>query len=251
MSVFTETTNATYSTEGIETSTCNRANCSYSTTRSIGKQIMIYLKPNANWKKDNARFAAYFFGNGEKWISMEDTDNDGIYECSVPSGYPNVIFCRMTPSNSTNNWNNKWNQTSDLTVPKNSDSTNCYTVSEGAWDKGKGSWSELTKYTTIYFKPNSTWLTKSNRFAAYIWKDDNANTWVDLTDLDGDGIYECKVQSGCKKIIFCCMNASTPINDWTKVHYQTVDISLSSTYNMYTITSTSGTKYSGSWSKKS
>jgi hypothetical protein len=99
----------------------------------------LYLKPNSNWKEANARFAAYFFGNGETWVSMTDADADGIYEVTVPAGYPNVIFCRMNPSAAANNWNNKWNQTADLTVP--TDGTNCYTVKDGTWDKGGGTWS--------------------------------------------------------------------------------------------------------------
>lgn len=101
----------------------------------------LYLKPNNNWKKDNARFAAYFFGNGERWVSMTASDVAGVYEVLVPTDktFPNIIFCRMNPSATANNWNNKWNQTSDLTIPK--DDKNLYTVSEGAWDKGAGSWS--------------------------------------------------------------------------------------------------------------
>lgn len=103
---------------------------------SAGK---LYLIPNANWKIDNARFAAYFFGNGEYWLDMTDADSDGVYECEIPEGYPSVIFCRMNPNATANNWNNKWNQTDDLTVP--TDGTNCYTVKEGTWDKGGGTWS--------------------------------------------------------------------------------------------------------------
>ncbi len=103
---------------------------------SAGK---LYLIPNANWKIDNARFAAYFFGNGERWLDMTDTDSDGVYECEIPEGYPSVIFCRMNPNATANNWNNKWNQTADLTVP--TDGTNCYTVKEDTWDKGGGTWS--------------------------------------------------------------------------------------------------------------
>ena len=45
---------------------------------------VLYLKPNANWLADGARFAAYFYGNGESWASMTDSDGDGIYECTVP-----------------------------------------------------------------------------------------------------------------------------------------------------------------------
>ena len=100
----------------------------------------LYLTPNSNWKKDNARFAAYFFGNGDKWASMTDPDKDGVYEVEIPDGYPNVIFCRMNPSASANNWNNKWNQTGDLVIPTNGD--NHYTVKAGTWDNGGGTWSK-------------------------------------------------------------------------------------------------------------
>ena len=102
----------------------------------------LYLKPNANWKQSNARFAAYFFGGKEKWVSMTDADKDGIYEVNIPEGYDygcNVIFCRMNPNTTANNWNNKWNQTSDLKAP--TDGKNLYTVKEGTWDKGGGTWS--------------------------------------------------------------------------------------------------------------
>ncbi len=99
----------------------------------------LYLVPNANWKIDNARFAAYFYGSGETWVDMTDEDGDGIYECELPEGYPNVIFCRMNPGTTDNNWDNKWNQTPDLVVP--TDGTNCYTVPEGSWDNGNGTWS--------------------------------------------------------------------------------------------------------------
>lgn len=104
---------------------------------------MLYLKPNANWKQSDARFAAYFWDNsGNTWVSMVDSDNDGIYELYIPEGYDygcNVIFCRMNPSTTANNWNNKWNQTSDLKAP--TDGKNLYTVKDGTWDKGGGTWS--------------------------------------------------------------------------------------------------------------
>jgi hypothetical protein len=110
------------------------------------KDGYLYLKPNANWKKDGARFAAYFFGNGETWVSMADPDGDGIFEVQIPTSkkYPSVIFCRMNPSASANNWSNKWNQSADLTVPTNGN--NLYTVKENTWDKGGGSWSTVKEF---------------------------------------------------------------------------------------------------------
>ena len=112
------------------------------TIESVNK---IYLKPNSNWKQSNARFAAYFFGNGETWVSMTDSDGDGIYECEIPSGYTKVIFCRMNPGASANNWNNKWNQTGDLTIVEGY----ClFTVPDGAWDNSTTTW----KYSGTWSK---------------------------------------------------------------------------------------------------
>ena len=103
--------------------------------------VTVYLTPNGNWKADNARFAVYTWGGpaGEKWINMTDSNKDGVYEATLPAGYSNLIFCRMNPGASANNWNNKWNQTADLTLPTSG--ANHYTVNEGTWDKGGGNWS--------------------------------------------------------------------------------------------------------------
>ena len=105
---------------------------------------VLYLKPNSNWKQSNARFAAYFFNNGgNAWVSMVDSDSDGIYEVNIPEGYTfgdNVIFCRMNPSSTANNWNNKWNQTADLKIP--TDGKNLFTIPGNTWDNATNSnWS--------------------------------------------------------------------------------------------------------------
>lgn len=48
----------------------------------------------------------------------------------------------MDTAQSEPSWKNVWNQTSDLDFgPTN----NCYTVAEGAWDKGGGDWSVYQK----------------------------------------------------------------------------------------------------------
>ena len=103
----------------------------------------LYLKPNSNWTQGNARFAAYFFGAGDKWVDCTASSaGDGIYEVTIPAGgYTSIIFVRMNPDTSANNWNNgvKWNQTSDLSIP--SGDKTLYTVADGTWDKGAGTWS--------------------------------------------------------------------------------------------------------------
>ena len=104
----------------------------------------LYLTPNSNWKQSNARYAAYFFGNGEAWVSMTKVAGEtDLYELTSPSkSYTNVIFCRMNPSTTANNWNNKWNQTADLTYDG---TNNHYIVKANTWDKGGGTWSYYGK----------------------------------------------------------------------------------------------------------
>ena len=111
----------------------------------------LYLKPNSNWTSSSAWFAAYFFGNGEKWVKMLDEDGDGIYSCEIPTDktYPSVILVRMNSAKSALSWDSKWDQTNDLTVP--TDGKNLYTVAAGAWSNGNGSWS------TVW--DNSRWAT--------------------------------------------------------------------------------------------
>ena len=105
-------------------------------------EAKLYLTPNANWKQNNARFAAYFFDNGETWVGMTKVAGEtDLYEVTIPTDkkYPKVIFCRMNPGAAANNWNNKWNQTADLVIP--TDGKNHYTVKDGTWDNGGGTWS--------------------------------------------------------------------------------------------------------------
>ena len=105
--------------------------------------MTVYLKPNANWLKDGARFAIYYWNSsGDAWVDMSDADEDRYYEGTVPSDCTGLIFVRLDPNKTANNWDNKWNQSADLELP--TDGKNCYTIAEGAWDKGSGDWSTYT-----------------------------------------------------------------------------------------------------------
>ncbi len=118
----------------------------------LSKTQKLFLKPNSNWTQDGARFAAYFFGNGgETWVTMAALKGTDLYVVDVPKGYPNVIFCRMNLNTTDNNWNEgtKWNQTNDLTIPTNG--TNLYSVADGTWDKGGGTWSQYYYSFTLKF----------------------------------------------------------------------------------------------------
>lgn len=103
---------------------------------------VLYLTFNNVWQNGDERFAAYFYNSGGyTWVSMKDSDSDGIYEVNIPEGYnfgDSVIFCRMNGTTTSNVWSNKWNQTADLTIP--TDGKNLYTVQ--SWDGSDNSnWS--------------------------------------------------------------------------------------------------------------
>lgn len=104
---------------------------------------VVTVKVNSNWAKDNPRFAAYLFGAGEVWLDMTKGTEPNTYYVDLEDyqQYPNIVFCRMNPGAAANNWNNRWNQTADLTIAGHYGQT--YTIAEGndVWDKGPGSWS--------------------------------------------------------------------------------------------------------------
>lgn len=64
--------------------------------------------------------------------------------------------------------------------------------------------------------PNSNWKQDNARFAAYLFINNGAATWVDMSDPDGDGTYSCLVpeDNAYTAAIFCRMNPSTTTNDW-------------------------------------
>jgi hypothetical protein len=99
----------------------------------------LYLTPASNWMNDGARFAVYTFGSGEHWYSMSLVDGTtNVYSAEITNPYTNVIFCRMNPATTDNNWNNKWNQTGDLAVPSDK---NLFTLADGVWDGATTTWS--------------------------------------------------------------------------------------------------------------
>ena len=109
----------------------------------------VYLKPNSNWTQAGARFAIYFYGAGETWVSMTKVDGTNYYGVKISDiinkGYTGMIFCRMNPGAPANNWDNKWNQTGDLKVSDFTSGKNCFTVKAGTWDGATTAWSTIDK----------------------------------------------------------------------------------------------------------
>ncbi|MEF2919714.1 MAG: hypothetical protein U0O22_04500 [Acutalibacteraceae bacterium] len=234
----------------------------YCTVCGIKEEKRIYFIPSTNWKDANARFAAYFFGgnSGEAWVSLTAT-SDGMYTGVMPKGYTNVIFVRMNPATTENNWNNgtKWNQTADLTIYGN-----CFTLTSTAWDNGTGTWKTIdnptvpteptTQPTTnptaennIYFVPSTNWKEANARFSAYFFNGSSEPQWVSLT-ANSKGQYVGTMPTGYKSVIFVRMNPDTTNNNWdngTKWN-QTADLTING--NCFTLNSGEWDGANGTWS---
>lgn len=103
----------------------------------------------------------------------------------------------------------------------------------------------------LYLKPNSNWTVDNARFAVYSWG--GAEKWIDMTDTDGDGIYEISKDDleGNTNIIFCRMNPDNAANDWSNKWNQTGDLIVPTDgTNLYTVASGTWDNGGGTWSVK-
>lgn len=213
----------------------------------------VRLSPSSCWLYGGTRFAVNMFNASyNEWYDLKGSGK-GYYQCVVPEHLldATVIFCRMNPNTTENNWTNKWNQTADLTMPTAAD--NCYRINENSWDSGK--WSNIS-YKTLYLKPNSNWLQSKPKFAAYFFSGLN-NEWVTMMDSDKDGYYECLNTSSYGTVIFVRLDANESDNDsgheeyntWDARWNQTGDLTVpTNSNNLYTINS--GSWDAGKWSVK-
>lgn len=156
-------------------------------TITISANNTVYLRPNSNWLTDNARFAVYYWdASNTDWADMTRVSEcEEVYMAQIPANYTNVIFCRMNPSTTENSFGEsvKWNQTADCEV-KN---TQLYTIAEGVWDKGNGSWSTYTPVECI-----NRWYVSGN-FNNFSLTHPFTNNQVAIT-LAANTTYEFKIQ---------------------------------------------------------
>ena len=105
----------------------------------------IYFRPSTSWKADNARFEVWFFDGKDdaqdKFMTMTDSNNDGVYEVANDKNYAKVIFVRMDPNKAENDWGSKLHQTGDIEIPNVANNLNtCYAFWINNIDNTAGTW---------------------------------------------------------------------------------------------------------------
>ncbi|MEE0061706.1 MAG: hypothetical protein UE295_12835, partial [Acutalibacteraceae bacterium] len=100
---------------------------------------------------------------------------------------------------------------------------------------------------TLYLKPSSNWQKDNARFTAYLWTG-SKNTFIDMTDTDGDGYYELTAEKGWENIIFCRLSPKVETN-WNNIWNQTKDLAiLKDDRNCFTINEGAWDQADGKWS---
>ena len=129
-------------------------------SRQFEKDEMIYINADQsgrdgsgkfNWSTDNAKLFLYIWkeNNGQQsnqdWVTLTK-ENGNIFSGLIPAArdYNRCIVVRKNSSGTAGNWDNKWNQTGDITIPDAAD-RNCL---DKFWDGGGGSeWQTYTPST--------------------------------------------------------------------------------------------------------
>lgn len=102
----------------------------------VEQKRVLYLQINEAWK--NARYAAYVWKDGtDKWFNLYQEDGD-VYKVELTGEYAswsNIIFAKMDPKTTENKWGYKKAQTGNLTIPPQSDGTDCFKIATDKWVK--------------------------------------------------------------------------------------------------------------------
>lgn len=105
---------------------------------------VLYLQLNDAWKAPNARYAAYVWTSGkEQWFDLSQEDGD-VYRVELTAeaaSWSNIIFAKMKPDTTKNEWGNHDAQTENLKIQPQSANTDCFMIT-GNQSEGKatGTW---------------------------------------------------------------------------------------------------------------
>ena len=117
----------------------------YVSTANTQEMRHIFLKDNCGWSADGAKFAIYYWsGDNNGWCGFLQTvpEATNLYEGWIPASYTNLKFVRFSSSKTVvGTWDDKWNETSDLSVTSSQNYFTMSSFSSGSWSayqkKGK------------------------------------------------------------------------------------------------------------------
>ena len=94
----------------------------------------IYLNGGGSslWNQADAVFFAHAWGGTGVDVKMTLVEGD-VYSVAIPSDNTSLLFVRMAPGSEAINWDTKWNQSADQTIPADKDLFTMTDWSNGTW----------------------------------------------------------------------------------------------------------------------
>lgn len=122
-----------------------KANTTVYAKFEVEQKRVPYLQINNDWKTSNARYAAYVWTDGKDpmWFDLSQEDGD-VYRVELTAeakSWSNVIFVKMKPNTTDNEWKYSDAQTADLKIQAQSANTDCFKITGNQGDgKAIGKW---------------------------------------------------------------------------------------------------------------
>ena len=139
----------------------------YSRTYVAGEKVYVNTDQSSNgsfnWSDGSANLFLYFFQStntaNNEWVSLSRVGSSDIFEGTMAPNHPwydRVSVIRKSPSGTSYNWNDRWNQTCDIEIRDNNDGYNANYL-DGFYPKSNLSDNCTVSYTwLIYAPPAST-----------------------------------------------------------------------------------------------
>ena len=84
----------------------------------------LYLQLSSDWASASAKYAIYYWQDETNafsdWMSPVENE-DNVFVGEIADEYTNIIFVRFNPEATTPDWNFKWSQTVNLSIPQGND----------------------------------------------------------------------------------------------------------------------------------
>ena len=95
----------------------------------------VYLEPNI-WATDNPAYAVYAWGGASDpaFYDVEQVTGTTYFKATIPDDRTSVIFTRAENADDAKDWEKRWNQTVDITLP--AENSAAYIIT--GWDGGDG-----------------------------------------------------------------------------------------------------------------
>lgn len=196
----------------------------------------VYFIPSKQWAEDNSSYGVWCWSDNSlpaaRFVLATDVDENGVYELEIPTGYTSMLFVDLNQG-ATNlglNWENKRDQTQDMTVPI--DDNIYYHQYDNSWSNSSDllyspTTEEVNVAINIY-----TWDQYQSVYVYCFDKFNNTEPVIIPTAKISDYIYRATIPAGYTHIIFIQYNNYDISEGWENILHQTRDLLIPDNNNM-------------------